>query len=114
MSLYEEKMEDFVIMDKTTVPDGEGGVTTEWTEGAVVKAAVTKDNSMVAKIAEKQGVTSVYSIYTKKSVVFNFHDVIKRVRDSYIFRITSNGIDEATPQSATLDMRKVTAEEWKL
>jgi hypothetical protein len=43
-----------------------------------------------------------------------FSDVVKRVRDGKTFRIKSDGDDRATPQSARLDMRQVTAEEWGL
>jgi hypothetical protein len=37
-----------------------------------------------------------------------------RNSDGKIFRITSDGDDNHTPKSATLDMRQVSAEEWSL
>lgn len=114
MSLYENAMKQFVFLDKTRVPDGSGGVITVWREGAEFPAAVAFDDSMQAKVAEKQGVTSVYTIYTKKSVEFEYHDVIKRLEDGKIFRITSNGKDKKTPKSAALNMLAVSAEEWEL
>ena len=110
MSLLSEQMVDCIIMDKTTTPDGYGGVVTEWKEGATVKAAITYDNSLQARQAEKAGVTSLYTITTSKSVVLRFHDVVKRVSDNQIFRVTSNGDDNKTPDSAGLNMRQVSAE----
>ena len=67
---------------------------------------------MQARAAEKQGVTSMYTVTTSKSVVLQYHDVIKRDRDGKVLRVTSDGDDKYTPASASLDMRQVPAEEW--
>jgi hypothetical protein len=69
---------------------------------------------MEAKIAEKQGVTAVYTITTGRGINLQYHDVLKRVRDSKIFGVTSDGEDMYTPNSATLDMRQVSAESYEL
>ena len=114
MSLLEEAMEPFVMMDKTSVPDGYGGFTRAWREGASFKAAVALDTSMEARIGAIQGVTGVYTITTPKSVHLEYHDVVKRVSDGKIFRSISDGDDKHTPRSASLDMRQVTAEEFSL
>lgn len=110
MSLLSEAMESCHIMDKTTRPDSYGGVITEWTEGAEIKAAIVFDNSLQARVAEKQGVNDIYTIATEKNVVLRFHDIIKRDSDGKYFRATSNGDDNKTPRSAGLNMRVVTAE----
>lgn len=112
MSLLTEMMEKFHIMDKVTSDDGYGGVTTEWKEGATFQGVATFDTSMQARAAEKQGVTSMYTVTTPKSVVLQFHDVIKRDRDGKVLRITSDGDDKYTPASAGLNMRQVSAEEF--
>lgn len=114
MSLLESAMEDFVIMDKSTTPDGYGGYRSVWTEGASFKAAATFDTSIEARVAGVQGVTSLYTVTTSKALNLQYHDVIKRTRDGKILRVTSDGDDNLTPASATLDMRQVTAEEFKL
>lgn len=114
MSLLEEAMTKCVMLDKKTVPDGYGGFTSEWTEGAEFMAAVRFDTSMTAKIAEKQGVTSLYTIITPKETTLEFNDVIKRISDGKILRVTSKGEDSKTPDSASLDMRTVSAEEWEI
>lgn len=114
MSLLEQAMEDVILLEKTRVPDGEGGFITRWSEGAVFKAAVTFDTSMESRIAEKQGVTSRYTVTTRKSAMLEFHDVFRRISDGKIFRVTSDGDDKYSPNSSSLNMRQVTAEEWSI
>lgn len=114
MSLLDEAMEICIMLDKRTSPDGYGGYISEWTEGAEFDAAIVFDTSMNARAAEQDGVTSLYTVTTKKVMMLEYHDVFKRARDGKIFRVTSDGDDSYTPQSATLDMRQVTAEEWSL
>lgn len=113
MSLLEDAFEKAYIMDKTTEPDGYGGVITTWTEGAEIKAAFSLDTSLQAKIAQEQGVKDLYSITTRKNVILRYHDWIKRARDGALFRATSNGDDNVTPKSAGLNMRVVSAEKMK-
>jgi hypothetical protein len=114
MSLLSEAMESCTIIDKTTVDDGYGGIITEWKDGASFDAAITFDSSMQARRAGVDGVTSLYTVTTAKNVVFQFHDVFRRNRDGKVFRVTSDGDDKFTPQSASLNMRQVTAEEFVL
>lgn len=114
MSLLDEAFESYIMLDKTTENDGYGGTKTTWKEGATIQGAMVFDSSISARIAGAQGVSSVYTLTTRKNVVLQFHDVLKRVRDNKIFRITSDGDDLFTPQSAGLDMRQVSCEEWAL
>lgn len=114
MSLLSEAMENCTLMDRTTADDGYGGYISTWVEGASFDAAVVLDSSMQAKIAEVQGVTGIYTVTTKKSMNLQYHDVFKRNSDGKIFRVTSDGDDKKTPSSAMLNMRQVSAEEWRL
>lgn len=114
MSLLSQAYEDVVMLEKTRISDGEGGFITEWTEGVQFQAAITFDSSMQGRIAEKQGVTSHYTITTNKSAKLEFHDVIRRLKDGKIFRITSDGDDVQTPKSASFQFLQVTAEEWNI
>lgn len=114
MSLLDNAMEDYTLLDKVRTSDGYGGYTTTWTEGATIKGAMVFNNSLEARKAEAMGVTSVYTLTTRRDVVLEYHDVLRRARDNKIFRVTSDGDDSYTPASATLDMRQVTCEEWTL
>lgn len=114
MSLLSEAMEDCVLLDKTTQVDEYGGFIPTYVEGAEFQAAVTFDSSIQARRAEKEGVTSLYTITTRKNIVLEYRMVFRRIRDGKIFRVTSDGDDKFTPKSASLNMRQVTAEEWSL
>jgi len=114
MSLLSLAMEECTILDKRTSPDGYGGTTTQWVDGAPIKAAIVLDNSIQAKIAEASGATGLYTVTTSRVLNLQYHDVFRRERDKKIFRVTSDGDDEKTPMVGTLDMRQVSAEEWKL
>lgn len=114
MSLLNDYMTTCTMLDKVTRPDGMGGYIIEWQDGAQIECAIRFDNSMQAKIAEKQGVTSLYTIVTKKNINLQYHDVLRREKDGKIFRVTSDGDDNKTPPSASLNMREVSAEQWVL
>lgn len=114
MSLLSDMMEPFVMLDKRSVSDGLGGFTREWIEGAEFQAAAVLDNSTAARVGAMQGLTSLYTVTTPRNINLQFHEVFKRVRDGKIFRATSDGDDKATPKSATIDMRQVSAEEYAL
>lgn len=114
MSLLSDAMTTCVILNKQTAPDGYGGYDITWADGAEFKAAIVLDSSMQARIGEKQGVTALYTVTTPKQLNLQYHDVFRRVEDNKIFRVTSDGDDDKTPINAGLDMRQVTAEEWKL
>lgn len=114
MSLLESAYEDFTILNKSIVDDGYGGVTTEWTDGATIQGAMVFDNSTQMKIAQAMGVTAVYTLTVKKSVVLDYHTVLRRESDKKIFRLTSDSDDKKTPEEAALNMRQYSAEEWQL
>ena len=115
MSLLTEAMENCVMLNKVTHSDGYGGRVDTWQESDFVfDAAIVFDTSLEARRADKEGVTSLYTVTTTKSITMEYHDIFKRLRDGKIFRVTSDGDDKYTPASATLNMRQVTAEEWSL
>ncbi len=114
MSLVDAMMEPCVILNKVKVPDGEGGSMNTWEDGPEIQAAITQDTTMQARIAEKEGVTSTYTVTTSRSVQLDFHDVIRRLRDGQIFRITSEPGDKQSPIVSNLDIAQATAEKWEL
>lgn len=114
MSLLNEMKTTCAFYEKKRVPDGEGGFLTEWVEGAKFMAAIVLDTTIEARVAEKQGVTGLYTVTTEKGIKLEFHDVFVRLYDGKVFRVTSDGDDKHTPESATINMRQVTAEEWRL
>ena len=113
MSLLSSAMESCILYNKISAPDGYGGRVDTYVEAFEFQAAIVLDTSMQARIAEKQGVTGLYTVTTPKAMNLQYHDVFKRVSDNKLFRVTSDGDDKKTPNSASLDMRQVNAEEYK-
>ena len=110
--LWEEFLEPVIMMDKKTVSDGAGGTVTKWTDGAEFQAAIVFNSSMEARVGEKMGVTSLYTVTTPKNAKLEYHDVFRRLSDGKIFRVTSDGDDVHTPKHATFEFWQVTAEEF--
>ena len=112
MSLLSEAMENCIYINRAKVSDGYGGSMDIFVEGVQFKAAIVFDTSIQARIGEKQGVSSRYTVTTEKSMTLLYHDMFKRELDGKIFRVTSDGDDKFTPASASLNMGQVTAEEF--
>ena len=114
MNLLESMMDACVILDKTTRNDGVLGRVEVYVPGASFNATIIKDNSMEARLAEKQGVTEVYTVVTEKGFGLSYHDVFRRESDGQVFRVTSNQKDSEAPEASTVKIGKVTAERWEL
>ena len=112
MSLVNDAMEPCVMLDKTTVSDGRGGYSATYTDGATFNAAITYNTSIQARVAEANGVKNMFDVYTEKVMSLQYHDVFRRISDSKVFRVTSDGDENNTPASAALNLRKVSAEEY--
>lgn len=113
-SLWESQMTDCVMLEKTSESDGEGGRRVVWRETLEFRAAIAFSASVQTKTAEAQGVTSLYTVHTYKAITLEFHEVFKRRSDGKVFRVTSDGDDERSPAMSTINMVRVTAEEWRL
>lgn len=110
MSLIDVMKETCIMKDRRTVPDGGGGFDYDWVDGAEFQAAIVKDSTLAARVAEKQGVSELYTVTVDKGLHLEFHDVFVRVEDGAIFRVTSNIADSETPTVATFQIGQVTAE----
>jgi hypothetical protein len=107
-------MESCVFMVQKKTPDGSGGEITTWEEGEQVDAAIIRDTSTEARIAEAAGTVEVYTVTVSRSVHLKYHAVIKRLSDGKTFRITSDNLEKKTPLCTALDMAQSTAEAWRL
>ena len=103
-----------VFMEKTKEPDGSGGNRTAWTVGKQFNAAIIRDSSTEAQIAEAAGTVEAYTVTTPRNVHLKYHAVIKRLTDGKTFRITSDNSEKKTPVCSALDMAISTAEAWRL
>lgn len=107
-------MTDCVFMDKKSEPDGSGGNKTTWTEGEPLRAAIIRDTSTEARIAEAARTVEMYTVTVSRSVHLKYHAVIKRLSDGKTFRITSDNTDMKAPVCTALDIAQSTAEAWRL
>jgi hypothetical protein len=114
MMLWESELEKAVIMNKTYIDDGRGGTIPSYVPGLEIDAVFGWDSSEQMRIAEQANAIPRYTITTRKNINLQFHDVLKRVRDGKIFRITSDGDDNYSPDVSTLNMRQYEAEKWEL
>ena len=103
-----------VLLEKHRDPDGEGGFSTTWTDGPEFYAAIVHDQSLQARVAEKEGVKSLYTVTVDKNVELEYHDAFRRLDDGQVFRVTSNAKDKKTPNAASFSFWQVTAERWEL
>ena len=114
MSLIDCMMVPCVFMEKKQVPDGSGGHMTTWEDGEPLKAAIVRDTSTEARIAEASGAVEQYTITVSRSVHLKYHAVIKRLSDGKTFRIASDNAEQQTPVCTALDIAQSTAEAWRL
>lgn len=114
MSLVDNFKVPCTLLERSRVPDGEGGWTTGWADGPQFQAAIVRNSSLAARVAEREGLTNVYTVTTSPNAALEFHDVFRRDSDGQVFRVTSNGDDVQTPDVATFQFQQVSAEEWVL
>lgn len=114
MSLLDSAYEPFRFIEKRFSPDGEGGFIPTWSEGAEFKATADFATSSLSKIADALTEKVSCTITTSRTIVLEPMDVIQRISDGQYFRVTSDGKNKKTPVSASLDMRQVSAELWRL
>lgn len=114
VGLMKDYMENCTLIEKTRIPDGEGGWTIGWVDGMDFQAAITYDTTLQARVAESEGMKATYTVTTEKGMELDFHDVFRRKRDGQIFRVTSQGDDKKTPARASFQVSQVAAEEWAL
>lgn len=108
-----ERAEECTLLEKTRVPDGEGGWTTSWVDGMTFSAAITHASTIEARVAESEGMASTFTVWTEKGFELDFHDVF-RASDGQVYRVTSQGGDDETPGSASFQVTHVNAERWQL
>lgn len=114
VGLMNDYAEECTLLEKSRVPDGEGGWVVTWSDGMPFTAAITHDTTLQARVAESEGMRSTYTVTTDRSMPLEFHDVFRRESDGQVFRVTSDGTDKRTPDRASFAVSQVNAEEWSL
>ena len=74
MSVLNDFARPCVLMEKARVPDGEGGYTIDWADGATFQNYQALDTSMEARRAQKEGVTSVSAALVDQALPSEYGD----------------------------------------
>jgi len=107
-------LEDFVVLERRHVPDGEGGNVVRWEDGMRFSAVQKHASTILAQQAEAEGKASTFTLLIPKNMTLDYPDVVKRLRDGETFQITTDSGDLKTPDTSSLDMRAVRARKWRL
>ena len=109
MSL-EDYFESFIMANRNKRADGMGGEEWTWMEGSEFQAGISTNNTSEAQIAYQAGSRTIFRIVTRKDVILEQKNMIKRVKDGRLYRITSNAWDMETPDAAEVQFWQVNAE----
>ncbi len=114
MSLLDDFSRTCVLMEKTRQPSSAGGYITTWTEGVEFANHLALDTSMESRIAEQQGVTSVYSALVDAVLPIEYGDYFKDRETGHTYRVTSRPEEKQAPKSASFQLKYFTAERAEL
>ena len=107
-----EVMDDCHVYNKSVIDNPVGGHKITYTKGASFKAAIIKDSTTEANVAEKQDGIELYTVVVSSGMSLDYHDVIKRDSDDLFLQITSRTRDSKAPARSTIQIAKVNAEPW--
>lgn len=106
----EKYFEDFIMLDWKSSEMPGGGISWEWEDGASFKAGFVVLSSAEMVIAEAGGMKSQFRLTSKKLLVLERNDIIRRVKDGKLYRITTNQQDAETPDVALVQFATCRAE----
>lgn len=117
MSLLNDFGAECVLLEKKRTPDGEGGFLVTWFDGITFVNHSALDSTMQARIAEAQGVSSVYTVLVDKNVPIEYGDYYRDKNTGETYRVTSRPQEKEAPKSASAllrSMKSFTAERKEL
>lgn len=112
LNLLFSMMEECRFLNHIREDDEYGSSSEYWTDGSKFMATITKNSTTEAVIAEREGVTEIFTVVVKTGTNLDYHDVFKRLSDGQIFRVTGKTVDSEAPGASTVKIAKTTAEKW--
>lgn len=104
----------FNVLNFTIVDDPLGGYSKSYSIGATFEGVLTLDDSINAQLAEKNGVTGVYTLTTDKEFRLPWHTVFcEDGNTNKAYRVTTKD-ENSTPNTTPLNLRQVRAEEYDI
>ena len=113
-TLMDEYSVECTLFTRRIVDDPVGGYVPKWEDGVTFDAAWEFESAPEVTVAEQEGVSRVYRIYVKKSLMLEFHDYFRRNDNGQIYRVTNPGTDRHTPGFSRLNKRLVEVEKADL
>ena len=103
----------YVVLNRNLTSDGLGGQEYTIVEGLTFEGVLILNTSIEGQIAQKQGVTGIYTFAYPKSLTIPPKTILRRIKDGKIFRTTDiDGVP--TPDMSTLDMKTTRLEDYTL
>lgn len=106
----EDFFENFFTQDYEGVSDGMGGLKKDYFDRDPFQAAIHTVSTTQAELAYRSGTKTIYRITHTSALELHAGDVVRRVRDGKLYRITSDSSDNRTPDVAQERYAYVTAE----
>ena len=104
----------FNVLNFTIVDDPYGGYKKTYSIGATFDGVLHLDDSINAQLAEKDGVTGVYTLTFDKGLKLPWHTVFCiEGNTGKAYRVTSKD-ENSTPNLSRLNLRQVRAEEYDI
>jgi len=110
----EDFFEKLVLLERKVISDGMGGFEETYGDGIQFLGAVNTDSSIEMRLAEQNGLKSVYTVTIDKKLPVKYHDIVKRAKDNKLYRITSDPNDSETPSFSDLNFKQMSAEKWTI
>ena len=114
VTLIQNIMDKCHLIDIVTSDDAYGSARKSYRVGASIDAAIIKNSTTEAIVAEKQGITEIFTVVTNSGSMLDYHSIIRRDSDKEYFIITSREVDSKAPAQSTVQISKVNAERWKV
>lgn len=106
----EDFLEPMCVMNWISKPDGLGSFLWEWEDGVSFDGGIVLNSSTPMQIAQQEGSKGIYRLTTPISMQFEPGDIVKRLRDGAMFKVTSHSVDQKTPESSDVKGSRVTME----
>lgn len=110
MSLLDDFARPCARLEPTRTPDGSGGWKTTWVPANAFLARLALDTSMEARRAERDGVTSQYTVLVDKPAGLAYGDYFRDTETGAAYRVTSRPEEKTAPTVSTLPLKCFTAE----
>lgn len=100
--------EPYARMIRTDTPDGLGGNTARWTEGATIAAAIADVHETIVTLGGGRGVKQQATLYLSREETIAPGEVLRRASDGALFRLTGYGVE--APAEGEIPLQKVPVE----